>query len=217
LISPLAQDSKIALKLENDKLSIVNGNSATASAVSSFDNQGNATFSGQISANQLLIRGNLDASDASISGTLRAGRILASDIVGLNIQASTVSANYITNNYYTASSSATSDQQLASSFPTLVATSDQQLASSFPTLVATSNQPSATSSGTNGSLLAASGYISVSPFASELGFVENLSANYAAINQGLMVFGSTTLSDTSIVGQLSVNGSLILADNSAMY
>jgi len=189
-ISPLAQNSNIGIKLENNKLSIVNGNSATASAVSSFDNQGNATFSGTIHANQSEISGNLTAGDASISGTLRAGKILATDIVGLNIQAATVSANYITNNYYNSTNSA------------------------FPTLLATPSNISSASSSLFGNIFASNSFINIATFSSQLAYVENLSASYATFNQGLMVFGATSLSDTSVTGQLSINGNFIISDNS---
>ncbi len=184
LISPLAQDSNIGIKFENDKLSIVNGNSATASAVSSFDNLGNATFSGQLSA------ANGQFGGASISGTLRAGKIIASDIEGLNIQASTISANYVTNNYYNSTTSA------------------------FPTLLATPSNVSSASSSLFGNIFASNSFINIATYSSELAYVENLNAANAAFSQSLTVFGSTTLSDTSVVGQLSVNGSLILANNS---
>jgi hypothetical protein len=57
-------------------------------------------------------------------------------------------------------------------------------------------------------------YLDISSYSGQLTYVENLSASNAVFSQGLMVFGPTSLSDTSIVGQLSVNGSLILANNS---
>ena len=106
-ISPLGNTSQIGLKLDNNKLSILNTNNASGSAVSSFDNQGNASFSGQLTSNSLT------TNDATISGTLHAGRILASDIVGL----ATTSATYVTNvtNIYNSTGSASSNQQLASS------------------------------------------------------------------------------------------------------
>jgi len=174
LISPIGSNSSIALKFDDDKLSIVNGQSATSSAVSSFDNQGNATFSGQLTSDNLLV-----TNDASISGTLRAGRILASDIVGLN--PSTITN--VTNIYNSTSS-------------------------------ATNNQPSATSSATDGSLLAANSYIDISSYSGLLANVENLNAQTATFTQGLMSFGPSSFSDVSVVGQLSIDGNLILAGNS---
>ena len=108
-ISPLAQNSQIGLKLDNSQLSVLNGNTASSSAVAVIDNQGNASFSGQLSSNSL------NTGDATISGTLHAGKILADDIEGLNVSAATVSAQYITNvtNVYNSTPSA-SDSKIVS-------------------------------------------------------------------------------------------------------
>ena len=178
-VSPIDNNAQIGLKLDNNKLSVLNGNSASSSAVATIDNQGNATFSGQLSSNSL------NTNEATISGTLHAGKIIADQIEGLNVQASTVSAQYITNvtNVYNSTGS--------SSFPTLVASPSSMMSSLY---------------GDN--------YLDISSFSGQLAYIENLGAATAMIDQNLMVFGSTALSDTSIVGQLSINGSLILANNS---
>ena len=180
LISPLAEDSHIAVKLDDTKFQILNTKYSTGSAVASFDNLGNATFSGILSSRGLEVK-----DDASISGTLRARRIIADQIEGLNIKASTVSANYITNitNVYNSSNSA------------------------FPTLTASP-------SGSTQYAIDTGGYINIATFSSQLAFVENLNSVKGVFSQNLSVFGNTTLSDTSVVGQLAVGGSLILADNS---
>ena len=180
LISPIG-DVKIALKLENDKLSIVNGNSASASAVSSFDNQGNATFSGSLTANE-----------ASISGTLRAGKIIADQIEGLNIQAATVSANYITNNYYASSASGnlTSNQFASGSANYTLATNGYIDISSYSGLLANIDKLNAQSA-----------------------LIQNLSVDKATFTQGLMAFGSSSFAEVSVVDQLSVSGNLILANS----
>jgi hypothetical protein len=188
-ISPVDNSSNIGLKFDNSKLSILNGNSASSSAVSSFDNAGNATFSGQLSSNSL------NTNDASISGTLHVGKIIADQIEGLstmNNQPSTASSTYVTNNYYNSTSSATN--------------------SNFG--LVTGQATPGTSSATNNYTLAASPYLDISSLSGQLTYVDNLSAVTASFSQNLMVFGQTSLSDTSIVGQLSVDGSLILANNS---
>jgi hypothetical protein len=181
-ISPIAQNSNIGIKLENDKLSIVNGNSASSSAVAAIDNKGNATFSGQLSASSGQFK------EASISGTLHVDKIIANNIEGLNIKASTVSANYITNvtNIYNST------------------------ASSFPTL---SVAPSNNSSDIFASLFANNNFINIATFSSSLAYVENLNAANANFNT-ITAYGPTTLSDTSVVGQLSVSGNLILSNES---
>ncbi|MBU2632843.1 tail fiber domain-containing protein, partial [Patescibacteria group bacterium] len=112
IISPLAKDQKVAVVLDgaDSKFEIRNKNAST-SAVATIDSSGNATFSGTLAANGASISGNLNsdnlsANEATITGTIRAKRIIADQIEGLNVSASTVSAQYITNNYYLATESA---------------------------------------------------------------------------------------------------------------
>ncbi len=192
LISPIATSSAIALKLDNSKFEILNSKYSTGSAVSSFDNAGNATLSGTLAAKGVQSSELNVSNDATISGTLHAGRILASDIEGLNIQASTVSAQYITNN---------------------VTNIYNSTGSSFPTFTATPAN-SGSSSGLFANLFGGNAYVNIASYSSQLAYIDNLNASTATFGQGLMVFGPTSLSDTSIVGQLSVNGTLILANNS---
>ncbi len=103
-ISPLASNSAIAISLDSSKFIVHSGNNASSSAVAVIDNAGNASFAGVLTANELnaskLNASKIDASEASVSGTLRAKKIIADQIEGLNIQTSTLSAQYITNNYY---------------------------------------------------------------------------------------------------------------------
>ena len=114
IISPLSDtpDAKIAVKLnDNEGKSKFEIRDASDSAVVSIDSLGNATFSGQLTSDKLTTKnvrseGLEVSSDASVSGTLRAKRIIADQIEGLSANAASVSANYITNNnYYTASQS----------------------------------------------------------------------------------------------------------------
>ncbi len=66
----------------------------SGTTVAAIDALGNASLSGELKSDSIV------TNNASISGTLRATKIIADQIEGLNIQASSVSANYITNNYY---------------------------------------------------------------------------------------------------------------------
>ena len=86
IISPLSSDDQIALKFEEDKIAVINPKVSTSSAVATIDNEGNARFAG-----------NLQAHDASLSGTLHVKKIIADEIEGLNIQTATIAASYITN------------------------------------------------------------------------------------------------------------------------
>ncbi|HSA84269.1 MAG TPA: site-specific integrase [Patescibacteria group bacterium] len=78
IISPLAENDAIALQFEHDSLNVLD---ASGSAVATIDNQGNASFSGILAANE-----------ATIGGTLRAGRLIADEIVGLDNKLATLAA-----------------------------------------------------------------------------------------------------------------------------
>jgi site-specific recombinase XerD len=80
IISPLSSPSLI-VKLSTPSGSLVVQN-ASGSAVAKIDDQGNASFSGTISSKEL------QANDASVSGTLRAGNIIADSIEGLEAKVS---------------------------------------------------------------------------------------------------------------------------------
>ena len=192
VISPLSeeQDGKIAIKLnDNQGKSKFEIKNASDSAVASFDSTGNATFSGKLSANQLSISENLDASDASISGTLRAGRIIANQIelseeallslLNLEPQSSTPSS-YLVNNYYIYS-------------------------------------PSATESALNNQSQQENQQLATYPYffnASDSGVFENLFAKTATFEQGLMAFGPASFFEASIADRLFVGSQLSLADRS---
>jgi hypothetical protein len=95
--------------MEDDNISVIN-TKASNSAVATIDNQGNASFAG-----------NIQAKDASITGTLRAQRIVADQIEGLNVIASSIAANItnITNVYQnTSPNSSPRFETLSSEFAT---------------------------------------------------------------------------------------------------
>jgi len=55
-------------------------------------------------------------------------------------------------------------------------------------------------------------YMDISSISGQFIYVDKLQTKLATFTQGLMSFGPTSLSDTSIAGQLAVGGNLILAD-----
>ena len=123
-ISPLSEEksAKIAIKLNDNngqsKLEIQN---ASGSAVASFDSAGNATLSGSLTANDLTTKNvrseQLEvSSDASVSGTLRAQRIIADQIEGFT---ASNSASQTINNYYISSPSAEASQSADQQFNNL--------------------------------------------------------------------------------------------------
>lgn len=134
IISPLSSPSLI-VKLSTPSGSLIVENSS-GSAVAKIDDQGNASFSGQLTSNELT------TNDATISGTLRAGSIFADSIQGL----------------------------------------------------------------TN--------FTDIASYSGQFAYVQGLKAEQAQFNQGLMVFGPTSLADLSIAGRLSVGGTMFFTENS---
>jgi hypothetical protein len=187
VISPLAQNSAISIKLDNNKFEIFNDHNASGSAVASIDNQGNATFSGSLNSQNLAVN-----SDATVSGTLHAGKIVADEIEGLAAKVGTLSAQNITNvtNIFFATPSST-------------------LANSN-----TSGGSQNSSTQQNGLPGPSLGFTDISSYSSFLAYVPNLHATTAQFDNGIMALGPSSLSDTSITGQLSIDGQMIFASNS---
>lgn len=79
IISPLSENQNIAVKLPDNRSFEIQDSSG--SAVASISASGNASFSGSLSANSVNTQ-NINSEDASVSGTLRAGRIIADEILG---------------------------------------------------------------------------------------------------------------------------------------
>ncbi|MDO8335676.1 MAG: kelch repeat-containing protein [Candidatus Saccharibacteria bacterium] len=116
VISPLADTSAPSISFENSKLKIKN----STETVAWFDNTGNATFSGELTARKIntdniqvadaSISGTLaantvttqqlnNAGDASVGGTLHANNIIANNISGLDDKISSIAGNLIASNY----------------------------------------------------------------------------------------------------------------------
>ncbi|HSW88440.1 MAG TPA: hypothetical protein VLG12_04725, partial [Candidatus Saccharimonadales bacterium] len=186
LISPLSEAGKIALSLNNNSIQIHSGNSASSAAVTTFDNQGNATFSGQVNSNTLSVN-----TDATISGTLHAGKIIASQIEGL--PTATAGAQYITNvtNIYNATISGTKGQK-----ETNGPKGDFAFGTSVPS----------TTSGTP--------IVDIASYSAQFSNVPTLHTDSATIEQGLVSLGPTSLSDTSVTGQLSIGSQFVFSNNS---
>ncbi len=85
IISPLSDKQNVIVRLP-DKSSLTIEN-ASQSAVASIDSEGNASFSGQLLAGSIETQNinsdNLTSTNASVAGVLRAGKILADSIEGL--------------------------------------------------------------------------------------------------------------------------------------
>ncbi len=219
VISPLSSDSEISLRFENSKLTLHADKNATTSAVASFDNHGNARFAGDIEARRATFSGTLSAKDlvtgdATLSGTLHAKKIVADEIEGLDGRikklsqdntATASSTTNITNIYNTISSQSGTITPVPASYSALFSPT-----SSFSGLL--ENDPYL-SLITKGQKLMTD-YPSGASFSAELAYVPRFKSEFASINQGLMVFGPSSLSDVSVTGQLSIGANMVLADNS---
>ena len=93
VISPLTDTSAPSLGFQDSKVKVMSQNQTVAW----FDNKGNASFSGTLTANNASISGSLAAAsitttDASVGGTLRANTIIANNIQGLDEKIGTIAA-----------------------------------------------------------------------------------------------------------------------------
>ncbi|MEK7572084.1 MAG: phage integrase N-terminal SAM-like domain-containing protein [Patescibacteria group bacterium] len=183
LITPLSDDSDIAISLKESQVEIRNG--ASGSAVATIDNEGNASF----------------------SGTLRAKKIIADEIEGLPTASS--GATYITNNVtnvYNSIPATPSAQPSTNPTPTpLLQTAPQ--ASTEATMESFGNDPTlptgfANIASLSAALPAGRQGLTSPTFSTEMGHFTG----------GLMVSGQSLLNDTSIVGQLTVGGNLLIGD-----
>ncbi len=211
-ISPLTSDSLIAVSLENSEFSILNSQSTSGSAVARFDREGNATLSGTLQAQNIL------SQDASISGNLRAGKIIATEIEGLDDKLATLAASLnnssnsanitnIYNIYNNASESAINIQQ-----PTPTPAISPTLLAENPSVTSNSGELNSLPAGETGQLL--TDFIPLASYSAALSYVPNLSTDFQTIHQGLMVLGYTSVVDLSAADRVSIGGSFILAENS---
>lgn len=185
VISPLSSDSivldgKLIVQTASD--SAITVKNASGSAVASIDSFGNASFSATLTSNDLSVN-----NDATVSGVLRAKKIIADSIESSN---SSPSAQYITNitNIYSSTPSAeVTNENNASSSAAL----SSLLNSDFPEF-----NP-----------------LDISTFSAGTVKSNFLNAYQGEFSNSLMVLGPTSLNDTSVAGQLSVGSTLVLQDN----
>lgn len=145
--------------------------------VARIDKQGNATFAGDLKAQDASLSGTLTAQDATISGTLRAEKIIAGEIEGLDF-------NQITNvtNIYNEATPSALLSEIATASP-LPALSDSEVG-----------------------LLKQLIYSPLSPFnassAAELN-IDSLDVDKATIANELNVLGKTTVNDLGVTGNIT--------------
>ncbi|HEV2339978.1 MAG TPA: site-specific integrase [Patescibacteria group bacterium] len=189
IISPLTNTSHIALDLSNSRLEIKKD--ASGSAVASIDTNGNASFSGTLNSENIAVN-----NDATVSGTLHVHKIVADEILGQSENVSTIAAQNITNvtNIYFATPSGTpAAENIATGLGNTSTQSGDLLASGFSQ---------------------ASQFMNIASFSGEFAYIPNLHATTGLFEEGLAALGPTSLTDTSINGQLTIGKQLLLADTS---
>ncbi len=173
LISPLSENGNVEIALGNNTVSVQN--KTTGKTVASIDDNGNATF----------------------SGTIRAKRIIADEIVGLNN--STESASYITQNVSNITNVYNSTPSASSNIISPVSSGSGQIASNVDTLSSSNLQTS---------------NIDIASYSSELQSVNNLQETTGSFTDGLIAFGPSSFTDVSVAGKFSVDRSLTIGSNS---
>lgn len=223
VISPLSSDTVVVngrLTIRHPGLSRIDSGGANAS-------QNDVLLDVEGSAS---IAGTLKAQDASIAGTLKTNRLetdelaLSDDAVSkLKDQLGTNSAtivNNITNVYQSATP--TPIESGPSAIPTPVIASSALQNEAISEIASSSATPIPSPEGEGQgegpisptTLTAQTDYADISSMSGILAYVPSLSADFATFTQGLMAFGPSSLSDTSVTGNLTVNGNMILAENS---
>lgn len=178
-------------RLHSNIISPLGSNSAVL-VQGSLQINGDASISGQLSSQ------NLQTHDATVSGTLYAGKIIASQIEGL--PTASPSATYVTNIYNATPSADLSNQNNTKNTIQQNDTNNNVVADS-QTVQSLTQQP----------ILTAPKYISIASMPVDFTDVTNLNIQTAQVSQGLINTGPTSLSDTAVAGQLSIDNQLILA------
>lgn len=216
IISPLVSNSvsingKLVIKSPSDGIATSSANAGTRNDVV-LEVQGSARFAGDIESRRASISGELIADrlqttavdsrqltvdgEASISGTLRANKIIANSIEGLDERIASVAA----------STPKTISEQVQST--------SSEVLSSKHNVSSINNTDIPPSSILNTSyIIPDTGFPNISTLSAQLAYVENLNSDFARFNKGLISFGPTSLAEVSVANQLYVGENLILADN----
>jgi len=233
VISPLSSDSvvldgkllvrgnKILNQVQDDKV-LLEVQNASGSAVATIDSTGNARFAGDLEARRATFSGQLASNglgvngDATISGTLRAGKILAEDIEGLQDRISTLAAQQvvqnITNVYNTVSTPSAKTEDNSSS-ESVIASDREAISGKIATSPAKRDPR-------NDNVLSSllkdvpTDFVPSASFSGSLAALPTFSAEFGKFTESLISLGPTSLIDTSIFGTLSINHNFTLADNS---
>lgn len=183
VISPLSDKDGLSLVFSGSTIAVIDPVSSNAALT--IDREGNASFSGTLSAQNISVK-----EDASIGGTLRVGRLIADSIEGISTSSATY-ITHVTNIYASPASTLTPSPTPSTHLATAENTTEYtpplpgaELATSF-------------AEGTSLEGLDGTGAFTM---------------DFASITHGLMVFGPASFADIATSGQIAIGGNLILAD-----
>jgi site-specific recombinase XerD len=208
LLSPLSQNANIALRLDENTLSITNDKNGSGSAIATIDRAGNASFSGT------LLSEAISTNTATVSGSLAAGAITtdslnlsAEALAKLKDQLGSSAATYVTNitNVYSASAAATPTPTPIDHIYNSIDSNQQQATDGEITVI--------TPDTTTLSETVTSDFADIASMAARFQYVPDLKAEFLEVSKGLISFGPASFADIATAGQLSVGGNMILADN----
>ncbi len=153
---------------------------------------GNVNINGSASVSANLSSANLRTTDATVSGTLYAHKIVADEIQGYNASPSATYITNVTNVYQTATQDAQLNANLA----------DNTIATSSANGNDVSTQELA-----NQAITPLPNNINLASYSAQLSNT-NLQVATLNVTTGLMSSGTTSLADTAIAGELTINGRL---------
>ncbi len=156
---------------------------------------------------------------ASDSATVKAGKVIIKPLIATTEPVLEVEGNASITGQLATNSLTTTDATVSGTLrvDTLIADNLSALEAQVASLSAGSTAITLPSEESIASLIATgiqSTYAEIASLSAGVAFVPDLKTDFLQVNQGLIALAPSSLSDTSITGQLSINGSLILSENS---
>jgi len=224
ILSPVSDDS-LTVHLRSKRVDFVSSDRPDT-PVASIDSQGNATFSGDLTAHQASFSGTVHADNAVIEGEIKAdsfasetasisGKLIAKEIIAEKLKLPDETMNQIVDTLTlemmtriaTLLNQGVSEATIATILDPIIP--DEKTS----TLVA--SDPIATPSA--GSLAyddLNQSYVDSASISAIARFIPDLTSDKVTVNHGLMVFGVTSLSDASVANLLSVGGNMTIQNGS---
>jgi len=173
VISPLSKDSNLIIKLssgsadQNTAFIIKNSDSQNVAVINS---HGDASLSGKLTAQDIGAK-NLNSENASVSGVLRASKIIADQIESLEAKSASRATDLNSTDFTGAAIFQIKPEELSQ-------------------------------------------ILNLATFSANLAYIDEIRSSRGYFEQGLISLGPSSLSNVSVVGELSVDSNLVLANRS---